>query len=123
MILAERLATPAVRGLAVFAAVALLLMIIYLSLLPPGNTPSPRFADKIRHLMAYLALAIPVAVAAGRGRLLLALGLCIVAGASLEVAQSAMALGRDGSFADGLANTLGASLGTGLVALLVKPKR
>lgn len=123
MTLAERLSNQTLRLLAAIAAIAIGVAIAWLSLEPPGTTPAPRFSDKIQHLIAYLVLAIPVAIAAGRGRLLLGLAICVAVGASLEGLQATMAVGREGSVADGLANAIGASLGTGLVAFLMKARR
>jgi VanZ family protein len=80
--------------------------------------------DKILHFMAYFGLAglLCVALKADRRVLLSTLGLVLL-GALLEILQGFT--GRDPSFFDELANTLGAICGAGagwLLLRLLRPK-
>lgn len=123
MKLADRLSRRTTRLLAAAVAIGLLVLISWLSLAPPGALSAPRIWDKAQHALAYFALAVPVGIAAGRSGLVLAFVACVAAGAGLESLQAVMAIGRDGSFWDALANAIGAGVGIGLVALLFRRTR
>lgn len=105
------------RLTAALAACGLAVVIIYLSLVPAGDVPAPQISDKIRHFVAYAALAAPLAVALRPSRWLAAVLLAAGLGLGLEVAQATGDAGREGSAGDALANLLGALAGAGLVRL------
>lgn len=113
-----------VRIFSAFSAGLITLAIIYLSLIPSEGVPAAQISDKIRHFMAYAALAAPLTLALGRQRALIALICATLLGAGLEIAQMLGDAGREGSVADGVANFLGALLGAGAVWLLTaRPSR
>jgi VanZ family protein len=98
------------RAAAVLAAL-IAVIVGYFSLVPPGEAPAPQISDKIRHFVAYAALAVPVAVWFGPGRLTAAMAVTALYGAGLEGAQALAGTGREGSLADAAANALGAVMG------------
>lgn len=110
--------TPRARRLAGYAALLLMVAIATLSLLPPAELPDIETSDKVKHFLAYTALAVPVAIRLGRGRALMALVLTAAFGALMEVGQLLAPTGRDFSVFDELANALGATLGTGIALAL-----
>lgn len=107
--LASFLTLPTTRRVAGGLSLALAAAIIYLSLVQPSNVPAPTVSDKLKHLAAYGALAAPFCVYIGMRRLLLALGLVIALGISMEVAQAFADTGRSASVMDAIANTIGAA--------------
>lgn len=65
--------------------------------------------DKFEHALAYAGLTVLALWAGGRMRWVV--GLLFVLGLSVELGQWAMAQGREGSWADLLANTVGLIIG------------
>jgi VanZ family protein len=112
---------PAIRRAALVIGLCLAALIGYFSLVTPGEAPAPQISDKIRHFAAYAALAVPAAMWLGPGRVLAAL-LVALYGAGLEVAQAFAGTGREGSVADGAANSLGAAAGTALVWIIARTR-
>ena len=113
---------PAIRRAALVIAVLLALLIGYYSLVPPGEAPAPQISDKIRHFAAYATLAIPVAMWFGPGRLM-AWAVTAFYGGALEIAQGLAGTGREASFADALANGLGAGTGVLLIWIIARTRR
>lgn len=107
----------AYRLTAALAALGLALLLSYLSLIPAGDVPAPQISDKVRHFLAYAALAAPLAVALRPARWLAAVLMAAGLGLGLEVAQAMGDAGREGSPGDALANLMGALAGAGLVRL------
>ncbi len=100
-----------IRRAAAVSAALIAVIVGYFSLVPPGEAPAPQISDKIRHFVAYAALAVPVAVWFGPGRLFAAMAATVLYGAGLEGAQALAGTGREGSLADAAANALGAVTG------------
>lgn len=92
--------------------------IAWLSLIPADGVPAPEVSDKIRHFIAYAALAAPLTLYLGLRRWLAAALIAAVFGALMEVGQAVMPFGREGSFGDVLANLGGAVCGALLVRLV-----
>ena len=99
---------PALRILAAMAALIIAATICYLSLIPATEAPAPQFSDKIKHFVAYAALAAPLG------------GFAIAAtyGMTMEIAQMMGDAGREGSWLDIAANVAGAIIGLAIVTLL-----
>lgn len=97
------------RRLALAVLAAYLFALIYFSLVP--TVPSAEaVGDKILHFLAYGGLVALAAAAWPRLRLLvLFLGASFM-GAILEIGQGLLEIGRTASFADQLANMIGAGL-------------
>ncbi|HPF21958.1 MAG TPA: VanZ family protein [Hyphomonas sp.] len=110
--------STALRRVAGFVTLAVMGLIAVLSLLPPSDLPPVEGSDKLKHFIAYTALAMPMAVWTGRGRALLALLLAAGFGLAVEVAQLLVPTGREFSLLDEGANILGAGLGTLAVLIL-----
>lgn len=90
-----------------------LLAILFLSLAPAEATFTPElWGDKVRHALAYFVLTGLGLVAFGLRWPLLA-GI-LVLGAGVELAQATMGLGRQGEWADLLANVIGEALAVAL---------
>jgi VanZ family protein len=89
---------------------------------PPGPGLLDRINDKILHFMAYFLLAAMASMAlkSRRTAMLAVLGI-IVLGGVLEIIQGYV--GRDMSFYDELANTLGAIPGGIIGRLIIEPLR
>jgi VanZ family protein len=119
LIMARIFRSAATRRLAGFAAIALMLAIAILSLLPSGDLPPVEGSDKLKHFIAYSTLGLAFAIWAGPGRALRAFVLTIGYGALMEIAQALAPTGREASLLDERANALGAGLGT-LVALVLR---
>lgn len=113
---------PAIRRAAVVIAALLAVVIAYFSLVPPGEAPAPQISDKLRHFAAYAGLAVPVAMWFGPGRLAAVLVVALY-GAGLEMAQAFAGTGREASFGDAAANTLGAAAGALLVWIIARSRR
>ncbi|MEQ9506051.1 MAG: hypothetical protein RLO80_07245 [Hyphomonas sp.] len=113
---------PAIRRAALVIGALLALVIGYFSLVPPGDAPAPQISDKIRHFAAYAALAIPAAMWFGPGRLW-AWAVVAAYGGALEIAQALGGAGREGSWADGFANALGAGTGVLLIWIIARMRR
>ena len=111
--------SPSLRRVAGLAAIALMLVIVALSLMPQADLPPVEGSDKLKHFIAYAALSVPVTIWAGPGRSLRALLLTAGFGALVEVAQLLAPTGREFSLLDGGANLIGAGLGT-LVAVVLR---
>ena len=92
------------------ALLVLLVAITPASLQPSTGAVSLPHADKVLHFLAYLGVA-GLAVPALSGRARPAFALAVLWGVGIEAAQGLMALGREASGLDILANTAGASLG------------
>ncbi|MFN7055570.1 VanZ family protein [Hyphomonas sp.] len=110
--------TPGLRRSAGMAALLTALAIAWLSLIPAEGVPAPQVSDKIRHFVAYAALALPFTVWMGVRRWLAAAVIAAVYGAAMEVAQALAPTGREGSFGDAAANAGGALIGA-LAARLI----
>ncbi len=110
------------RSAGVLAAV-IAAVIFYFSLVPAEEAPGADVSDKLRHFVAYAALAIPVSIWLGPHRWLATIALVSLVGAGAEVAQALAPTGREASFADAFANAGGAVLGTGLVWLSLTLRR
>ena len=89
------------------SAVCIGLLVIGLSLAPLTQAPAP---DKILHMLAYGAWAIPVSVSRHRlGHIGIYLVIILLVGGFIEIVQPYV--GREGSIADFLANLLGIGIG------------
>jgi len=98
------------------ATAVLLVAITVLSLLPTGAPDIPLARnDKVQHLIAYGALALPAALARPRFWPLLLGGFALWSGA-IEIVQPHV--GRAMHLADFAANLAGLALGAALAALL-----
>lgn len=113
---------PAIRRAALVIFALLAVLIGYFSLVPAGEAPAPQISDKIRHFAAYATLAIPAAMWFGPGRLWAWLVVAAYGGA-LEIAQALGCAGREGSWADAFANTLGAGTGVLLIWIVARTRR
>jgi len=111
--------TRIIQVLAIIAT----LIVISLSLqpsLPSGSVPN---ADKIMHLLAYAVLAALTRLGWRRiwgGWIVIGF---IGLGVGLEIGQHLMALGRTASFADAIANSVGAVLAVTLYHIYHRRKR
>lgn len=110
----------AYRLTAALAAFCLAVLIGYLSLVPASEVPAPQVSDKVKHFLAYAALAAPLAAALRPQRWLAAVLIATGFGLVLELAQAMGGAGREGSPADVLANLMGALAGAGLVRLTAR---
>ena len=108
------------RLLAALTTLALAGIIAWFSLVPATEAPAPQLSDKLKHFVAYAALAAPWTVALGPGlsRMGAALAFTSLYGAGLEVAQMMGNAGREGSLLDIAANLSGALTGLALASLL-----
>ena len=106
------------RRIAGILAVALMIAIAVLSLLPPADLPPVEGSDKLKHFLAYGSLGGAMAIAAGPGKALRTFLITIGYGALMEVAQALAPTGREFSILDEVANALGAGLGTAAALLL-----
>jgi len=114
--------TP-IRILAGLAAIGIAALIIYLSLIPAREVPGPPVSDKLKHFMAYAALAVPMTLAAGAARWRSVVIVAALFGIGLEFAQAAVTADREGSGLDALANLMGALFGAGLVWIGLRLRR
>lgn len=94
------------RWAAAAAFAGLLLLVLWGSLTPQPPSAPGRISDKIQHFSAYFALAGLAGLALSRRPRLVAVGL-IGFGIAVEIGQALMALGRQGTVFDALANALG----------------
>lgn len=117
--MARIFSSAAARRMAGLSAVALMIAIGVLSLLPVADLPPVEGSDKLKHFIAYAALGAAMTVWAGPGRALRAFLITVGYGALIEIAQALAPTGREFSLLDEGANTLGAGLAT-LLALLVR---
>lgn len=113
--MARIFSSAAARRIAGLAAIALMLVIAVLSLLPVADLPPVGGSDKLKHFIAYAALGGAITVWAGPGRALRAFLIAVSYGALIEIAQVLAPTGREFSLLDEGANALGA----GLASLLV----
>ena len=99
------------------ASIGLLVAITALSLSPLPEFPAPDLIsnDKLHHMIAYAALALPVSLARPRHWWLVLAGFLTWSG-KMEILQPYV--NRYGEWADLLANASGLALGGGLGALL-----
>ena len=95
----------------------LLALIIWASLWPLPELPLPDFAasDKLHHLLAYAALAVPVSLARPPRWPVWIAGFALLSG-TMEIVQPYV--NRWGEWADLAANLTGLAIGVGLAALL-----
>ena len=105
------------RPWAVALFVGLLAFTVWGSLTPSPPSAPGGLSDKVQHFTAYFLLAGLAGLAFPR-RLLTLAGLLVALGAGVELAQAGMALGRQGSWLDLLANTAGIASAAGPVLLL-----
>jgi VanZ family protein len=94
--------------------VALTLVVIVSSLVPPRDLPPTGINDKVEHIVAYggLALCFGGLIAPRR---YLRLGLLLLAlGGGMEIAQGLMGLGRTADWHDFYADAFGTALGLAL---------
>ena len=94
--------------------VALTLVVIVSSLVPPRDLPPTGMNDKVEHIVAYggLALCFGGLIAPRR---YLRLGLLLLAlGGGMEIAQALMGLGRMADWHDFYADAFGTALGLAL---------
>ena len=110
--------SPRMRRIAGILAIALMIAIAVLSLLPPADLPPVEGSDKLKHFLAYGSLGGAMAIAAGPGKALRAFLITIGYGALMEVAQALAPTGREFSILDEVANALGAGLGTAAALVL-----
>ncbi len=96
------------RNAAGWVALILAAIIIYLSVVNPSGVPAASVSDKLKHFVAYAALATPFCAYMGRRRIIYALILVIALGISMEIAQALAGTGRSPSVLDAVANALGA---------------
>lgn len=82
-------------------------VITHESLIPAFEATNPTQFDKFMHFGAYGVLMILAALAIPTARLTPMAILLFCYGGAIEIAQSLMAQGRDGSFADQFANGAG----------------
>jgi VanZ family protein len=99
------------------ASYVLVATVIWLSLAPVEARAAVGGLDKWGHALAYGVLATWFMGFHPRGRLWRVAGWLFVFGATLEVAQASMRIGRTGELADLLANTLGIGIGATLSVL------
>lgn len=102
-------------ALAVGLTALLAVVVTILALLPPGTAVGPVRSDKLLHMLAFLALALPVAAVQPRWILPLALMLALH-GALIEIVQPYFGRGRE--LADWLADLAGIGVGAGLGLML-----
>ncbi|MGO3741810.1 VanZ family protein [Kerstersia sp.] len=100
--------------LAIFATLALLILITYLTLAAPGSLPRVAGGDKLHHALAFAALVFPVVLARPRWALRAFIA-AIAYGGLIELIQPSF--GRSGEWADLLADTIGAAAGVVLAWL------
>ena len=106
------------RNLTFLAAVSTLLLAVLigvLTMMPAPALPQVAGSDKLHHMLAFMALALPTAVLRPRWSPLVALILAIYGGL-IELVQPYVDRSRD--FADWQADLIGIALGTGLGLLL-----
>lgn len=105
--------SPLARRYGAAAFVLWLLAILFLSLAPAEATLAPElWGDKVRHALAYFVLTGLGLLAFGP-RWTLLMGIASL-GAGVEVAQATMGFGRQGEWADLLANLSGEALAVAL---------
>ncbi len=99
--------------------ILLIIVVVHESLIPSQGDSKITHFDKIIHLVAYGALATFGKLGWPKlNSAILALSL-ITLGAFVEVAQGIMSVGRTGSLADGIANSLGVILGIGFAGVVL----
>ena len=108
------------RAFALFSVIVIALVIGILSLIPSADLPPVAGSDKVKHAIAYMALAAPLAVWLGPRRWMTAMIVAILYGVSIEIAQYLAPTGRSGSYLDAAANAIGALAGAGLAKLCFK---
>ena len=102
--------------------IAAVLLVTHESLIPAGNNSVPNNWDKLVHFIAYFVLSVMALFAFPHARLLWIVMWLTILGIGIEIAQALMPFGRSGSFADGVANMLGALLPAGLWQLYNRAK-
>jgi len=85
-------------------------VVIFESLIPPLYETGPGYFDKVLHFGAYGVLMVLAALAYPAKRLLPLAVTLFCLGGGIEITQSLMNQGRDGSWADQLANASGIAL-------------
>lgn len=81
------------------------------SLLPSRNLPDLGMSDKLEHALSYALLAFWFGSILRRRALLIAFLALLAFGATMELLQGWMSLGRTADHRDMLANTIGATFG------------
>ena len=104
------------RKLWLAVGLLLLLSVLVGGLLPTVPSPNLPGGDKAEHFLGYLALSAWFTALVQRRRYVLVIVSLLALGAFIEVAQTLMALGREGDWLDMLANIAGVLVGL-LVAL------
>jgi VanZ family protein len=100
--------TMTIKRAAAFGFWGLILVIGFLSLQPVENLPDVQIWDKLQHLVAYGALAF-CGVIAYPSHAVRIIATTIAYGIAIEFAQG-LVPGRQTSFGDGIANSLGAMM-------------
>lgn len=104
------------RRLWIALSVVLLAAVVFASLQPNLGPRVPANFDKVEHLAAYFALAVWFTGLVVRDRYWKVVVGLLALGASIEVLQGLMDIGRSAEWPDMIANTLGIGLGL-LIAL------
>lgn len=99
------------RWLGIAASAVVAAAISVLTLMPAQELPSAPGGDKLHHFLAFSALVLPVVAVRPRNALW-AVPLAIAYGGMIELIQPQV--GRQGDWADALANALGALIGAAL---------
>ncbi len=99
-----------------------LIFVMYMSVKPQANMPQINHVDKIYHILAYMTLGVLALFSAFSRRVYWPVLIVIGFGVGVEVLQGVAAIGRTSSFADVLANSIGAALALMVYVIVVKPK-
>ena len=104
----HRQTTERLRKALVFVFCLAVAVLVHESLLPSIGAPKLNHWDKLVHFVAYFILSTLALFAFTWAKLLALFILVSRIGGSLEIGQELMDAGRDGTWADQLANMLGA---------------
>lgn len=105
------------------AAVLAALFVTYASLTPTVSMPNVTHFDKVMHLVAYAGLG-GLFMLSWRASGWVKIGITVTAlGIAIEIAQSAMRLGRTGSLLDVIANVAGVIIGITAVLTVLRLAR
>ena len=105
----HRQTTERLRKALVFVFCLAVAVLVHESLLPSNTAPSLNSWDKLVHFLAYFILSTLALFAFTRAKLLALFILISLIGGGLEIGQELMDAARDGTWADQLANMLGAA--------------
>ncbi len=92
-------------------SLALVLVLVYASLVPDLPIPAPGNFDKVEHFTTYCALAVWFLGLYPRSRYWAVVVALLALGGGLEIAQGLMGLGRTADILDMAANTSGVGVG------------